>query len=62
MMAKAMVHSLNDMAEVEILTENGPNDIITKYRGKVCTAIRNPFNGLLYADDVYGVIREDAEE
>lgn len=64
MMAKAMVHSLSDMAEVEILTQNGDNDITAKYRGKVCTAIRNPFNGLLYVDDLYGVIRreEDAEE
>lgn len=63
MMAKAMVHSLSDMAEVEILTQNGPNNITAKYRGKVCTAIRNPFNGLLYVDDVYGVIRDaDAEE
>ena len=64
MSENSMVHSLSDMAEVEILTQNGPNAITAKYRGKVCTAIRNPFNGLLYVDDVYGVIRrdEDAEE
>ena len=52
----AMVHSLKAQDEVAILHENGCNDVIAEYKGKRCTAIFNPFSGLYYVDDVYGVL------
>jgi hypothetical protein len=53
---KAMVHSLNDLDEVTIISEDGPNNVVAEYKGKRCTAIFNPFSGFYYVDDVYGVI------
>ena len=55
---KAQVHSLKDQGEVTILHENGPNDVIAEYQGKRCTAIYNPFVGLYYVDDIYGVLSD----
>lgn len=52
----AMVHSLKATAEVTIISENGNNDVVAEYDGKRCTAIFNPFVGMYYVDDVYGVI------
>jgi hypothetical protein len=53
---KAMVHSLKAQDEVAILHENGCNDVIAEYKGRRFTAIFNPFAGLYYVDDVYGVL------
>jgi len=53
---KAMVHSLQAQDEVAILHEKGANDVIAEYNGRRCTAIFNPFSGLYYVDDVYGVL------
>jgi hypothetical protein len=59
---KAMVHSLNDLDEVNIISEDGPNNVVAEYKGKRCTAIFNPFSGLYYVDDVYGVISDSKEK
>ena len=53
---KAMVHSLKAQSEVTILHERGSNDVIAEYGNKRCTAIFNPFVGLFYVDDIYGVL------
>lgn len=52
----AMVHSLKAQAEVTILEKTGDNQYVAEYNGTRCTAIFNPFVGLYYVDDVYGVI------
>ena len=54
----AMVHSLNDLAEVTILEERSSNDVIAEYQGVRCTAIFNPFVGRYYVDDLYGVLEK----
>lgn len=53
---KAMIHSLKKQDDVIILHEKNNNDIIAEYKGKRCTAIYNPFVGLFYVDDIYGVL------
>ena len=57
MKTTAMVHSLKGTAEVTILKKVGDNEYIANYRGTKCTAIFNPFSGMYYVDDVYGVLR-----
>lgn len=52
----AMVHSLNATAEVTITEKTGDNQYLADYRGTICTAIFNPFVGLYYVDDIYGVV------
>ena len=54
-----MVHSINAVKEVEIIEKRGDNDYLAKVGYVVCTAIFNPFVGLYYVDDVYGVVRRD---
>lgn len=54
----AVVHSLEDLAEVTILDNRNANNVIAEYQGKKCTAIFNPFVGRYYVDDKYGVIEE----
>lgn len=56
---QAMVHSINAVKEVEIIERRGDNDYLAKVDNVVCTAIFNPFVGLYYVDDVYGVVRHD---
>lgn len=56
---EAMVHSINAIKEVEIIEKRGDNDYLAKVGDVVCTAIFNPFVGLYYVDDVYGVVRRD---
>lgn len=51
---KAMIHSLKDLAEVEIIEKRGDNEYIAKYEGERYTAIFNIFTCLYYVDDVYG--------
>ena len=54
---EAMVHSINAIKEVEIIEKRGDNDYLAKVGDVVCTAIFNPFIGLYYVDDVYGVVK-----
>jgi len=62
---EAVCHSCqekeNHFKEVEILSEDGPNNVIAKVDGKTCTAIFNWFNGNYYVDDVDGIISEKKE-
>jgi hypothetical protein len=53
---KAMIHSKQAVGEIEILERHEGNDYTEKTEdGIVCSAIFNGFNGLYYADDVYGI-------
>lgn len=57
--ARAMIHSLGQPAEVEIVLEQGNNNkVIAKYNGTYCTAIYNIFVGMYYVDDIYGVLND----
>lgn len=56
---EAMVHSINAIKEVEIIEKRGDNDYLAKVGDVVCTAIFNPFVGLYYVDDVYGVVKSN---
>ncbi|MCM1330272.1 MAG: hypothetical protein NC253_12640 [Ruminococcus sp.] len=53
----AMVQSLNDLAEVEIIEHKDNNNVIAEYNGQKCTAIFNPFVCKYYVDDVYGKLK-----
>lgn len=57
--AKAMIHSLKALGEVTILHEKNNNDVIAEYKGKRCTAVYNPFVGLYYVDDIYGILPDE---
>lgn len=57
------VHSLKDektgenhTAEVEIVEHRDNNNVIAIYNGVRCYAIFNPFVGMYYVDDVFGVL------
>ena len=56
---EAMVHSIKAIKEVEIIEKRGDNDYLAKVGDVVCTAIFNPFVGLYYVDDVYGVVNSN---
>lgn len=56
--ARAMIHSLGQPAEVEIVLEQGDSKVIAKYNNTYCTAIYNIFVGLYYVDDIYGVLND----
>lgn len=56
MKVKAMIHSQNDIRDCEIVKKVGDNQYIADYRGTLCTAIFNPFTGLYYVDDIYGIV------
>lgn len=55
----AMVHSKDNLDEVEILLELSNNKVYALCEGNVCTAIFNPFVGLYYVDDKYGVLSDE---
>ena len=59
----AHIHSLNGaMDEITVLErrEDGYQTIyIVEYKGIKCTAIFNPFVCEFYADDKYGIIKEN---
>lgn len=56
----AHINSLNgEMREVTVLAFEDNFHLIVDYNGVKCTAILNPFVWQLYADDVYGVIRNE---
>ena len=58
---QAHIHSLND--EMKEITVLGPHTTqstyIVQYGNIKCTALLNPANFQYYADDVYGVIKEN---
>ncbi len=54
----AMIHSLGSQDEAVILHEKGNNDVTADYKGIRCTAIFNPFSGMYYVDDLYGVLAD----
>ena len=59
----AHIHSLNgEMDEIYVLDERQEGNItvyIVDYKGIKCTAIFNPFVCEFYADDKYGIIKEN---
>ena len=59
----AHIYSLNgEMGEITVLDkrEDGRQTIyIVEYNGIKCTAIFNPFVCEFYADDKYGIIKEN---
>lgn len=58
--AQAHIHSLKgETDEITILEKVGENDYIVDYKGVKCHALFNWFNGTYYADDVYGIVKED---
>lgn len=56
--AQAMIHSLNSKRDVLILSFEDVNHCRAVFGSKLCTAVYNPYAGLFYVDDVYGVIEE----
>ena len=59
---EGIVHSLRDLAMVEIIERTDNNHCLARYDGKLCTAIFNPFSGYYYVDDIYGLIEESKKE
>ncbi|MFR8872589.1 MAG: hypothetical protein ACLVHV_03415 [Oscillospiraceae bacterium] len=56
--AQAMIHSLNSKRDVLILSFEDINHCRAVFGNKLGTAVYNPYAGLFYVDDVYGVIEE----
>lgn len=57
--AKAMIHSKNDFDNVQIVFQNGYNDVIALYNNNYYSAVFNLFVQCYYVDDIYGRISED---
>ena len=62
MKQSAMIHSLKEVREVEIVEKTGDNQYVAEYQGTHATAIFNPFVGLYYVDDIYGRLENYARE
>ena len=58
----AMVHSLEDKAEVTIISEKDCNNVVAEYNGNRYTAVYNGFVGLYYVDDIYGKIPDSTDK
>ena len=62
----AHIHSLKgEMDTVTILDKNSDGTqtvYIVEYKGVKCSAIFNPFVCEFYADDKYGIIKENDDE
>mgnify|MGYP001623201094 FL=1 len=57
---QAHIYSLNgEKAEVTVFEKVGDNDYIVEYRGVKCHALFNWFVCEYYADDVYGIVKEN---
>lgn len=63
---QAHINSLNgEIREITIIRQNDlfghkiPNSFICKYNNICCTAIYNWFTNEYYADDIYGIIKEE---
>lgn len=54
----AMIHSLHSKREVLIIAYEDNNHCQAVFGDKLCSAIYNPFTGMFYVDDIYGVIEE----
>lgn len=64
MFTQARINSLKgnfDNIEIIALPDNTRNYYTVKYKNKICSAIFNPFNNCLYADDIYGIIEPPFE-
>ena len=58
--AMAHIHSLNgEIKEITVLEKVGDNDYIIEYNGVKCHAIFNWFVCTYYADDKYGIVKEN---
>lgn len=58
--AMAHIHSLNgEMREVTVLEQKDSVNYIVEYGGVKCTAVFNFYVCQFYADDKYGIIREN---
>ena len=58
--ASAHIHSLNgQMDEITVLKKLENNSYLVDYRGVKCSAIFNPFNCTYYADNIYGIVKEE---
>ena len=53
---KAMIKSLGDYDQVEIINHKYNNNVVAKYQGNYYTAIFNVFRNCYYVDNVYGLI------
>lgn len=59
----ACIHSLGgEIRKVRIVEKVGDNSYVAEYNGTFCTAIFNPFVGLYYADDKYGILHDYGKE
>ena len=59
--AMAHIHSLDgEMREVTVLEQKDAVNYIVEYGGVKCTAIFNFFNCQFYADDKYGIVKENS--
>lgn len=57
---QAHIHSLKgEMDEITVLKELGNNDYIVDYKGVKCHALFNWFVCEFYADDIYGIVKEE---
>lgn len=57
---QAHINSLNGKKDnVTILKKVGDNDYIVDYNGIKCHAIFNWYVCEYYADDIYGIVKED---
>lgn len=58
----AFIHSLNSTSVITIEEQIGNNQYIADYRGVKCVAMYNPFSGMYYADDIFGVLPYMSED
>jgi hypothetical protein len=45
-----------NMALVTIVKNDSNNNAIARYKGKYYSAVYNPFVGMFYVDDLYGLV------
>ena len=58
--AQAHINSLNgELREITVLEKAGDNDYIVDFEGVKCHALFNWFVCEYYADDVYGIVKEN---
>ena len=55
---QAMIHYLNSKRDVLILSFEDINHCQAVFGNKLCSAVYNPYVGIFFVDDVYGVIEE----
>lgn len=62
MTVTAMIHSRKDTNTptdtVTIIDHRDNHHVIAKYKGKLYSAIFNPFVGMYYVDDAYGIQKD----